>query len=391
MNNGMPTTNATPTQPPVRYESLHVCTQSGARLGRVHTPHGSFDTPAFMPVGTQGTVKGMSPAELVEMGAGIILSNTYHLWMRPGMEVMEALGGLHRFMSWNGPILTDSGGFQVFSLSDLRHITEEGVSFRSHIDGSKQMLSPERAMEVQNILGSDIAMAFDECTPYPADREYSKRSLERTTRWLERCIESHRRKSDQALFGIVQGGMYEDLRAQSAREILAFDLPGYAIGGLSVGEPGDIMYRILDSTVPLLPTDKPRYLMGVGTPDYLIEGSIRGIDMFDCVLPTRIGRNGTVLTSKGKIIIRDAKYAKDPNPIDDACGCYACRNFSRGYIRHLIKANELLALRLASYHNLWFLLDLMGQIRKAISENRLIDFRDEYLERTGYHLRKEKV
>ncbi len=391
MNNGMPTTNATPTQPPVRYELTHVCTQSGARLGRVHTPHGSFETPAFMPVGTQGTVKGMSPAELKEMGAGIILSNTYHLWMRPGMEVMEALGGLHRFMSWDGPILTDSGGFQVFSLSDLRHITEEGVSFRSHIDGSKQMLSPERAMQVQNILGSDIAMAFDECTPYPADREYSKRSLERTTRWLERCIESHRRASDQALFGIVQGGMYDDLRAQSAREILAFDLPGYAIGGLSVGEPGEIMYRILDSTVPLLPTAKPRYLMGVGTPDYLIEGSIRGIDMFDCVLPTRIGRNGTVLTSKGKIIIRDAKYAKDPNPIDDACGCYACRNFSRGYIRHLIKANELLALRLASYHNLWFLLDLMGQIRKAISENRLIDFRDEYLERTGYHLRKEKV
>ena len=380
-----------PTLPPVRYELTHVCTQSGARLGRVHTPHGSFETPAFMPVGTQGTVKGMSPAELVEMGAGIILSNTYHLWMRPGMEVMEALGGLHRFMSWDGPILTDSGGFQVFSLSDLRHITEEGVSFRSHIDGSKQMLSPERAMQVQNILGSDIAMAFDECTPYPADREYSKRSLERTTRWLERCIESHRRSPDQALFGIVQGGMYHDLRAQSAREILAFDLPGYAIGGLSVGEPGDLMYRILESTVPLLPTTKPRYLMGVGTPDYLIEGAIRGIDMFDCVLPTRIGRNGTVLTSKGKIIIRDAKYAKDPNPIDDACGCYACRNFSRGYIRHLVKANELLALRLASYHNLWFLLDLMRQIRAAIAGNRLIDFRDEYLERTGYHLRKEKI
>ncbi len=376
--------------PPVRFELLHVCTQSGARLGRVHTPHGSFDTPAFMPVGTQGTVKGMSPAELEEMGAGIILSNTYHLWMRPGTEVLEALGGLHRFMSWNHPILTDSGGFQVFSLSDLRHITEEGVSFRSHIDGSKQMLSPERSMEVQNILGSDIAMAFDECIPYPADHAYAKRSLERTTRWLERCLETHRRPGDQALFGIVQGGMHEDLRAQSAREVMAFDTPGIAIGGLSVGEPAKEMYRILEHTVPLLPTAKPRYLMGVGSPDYLIEGSVRGIDMFDCVLPTRIGRNGTVLTSKGKVIIRDAIYAKDPHPLDDECTCYACRTFSRAYIRHLVKANELLALRLASYHNLWFLLRLMEDVRKAISENRLLDFRDEYLERTGYHHRKVK-
>jgi queuine tRNA-ribosyltransferase len=375
---------------PVRYELLHVCTQSGARLGRVHTTHGSFDTPAFMPVGTQGTVKGMSPAELVEMGAGIILSNTYHLWMRPGTEVIEALGGLHRFMSWDRPILTDSGGFQVFSLSDLRHITEEGVSFRSHIDGSRQMLSPERSMQVQNVLGSDIAMAFDECIPYPADHTYAKRSLERTTRWLERCLESHRRPHDQALFGIVQGGMHEDLRAQSAREIMAFDTPGIALGGLSVGEPASEMYRILEHTMPLLPTDKPRYLMGVGSPDYLIEGAVRGIDMFDCVLPTRIGRNGTVLTSKGKVIIRDAAYAKDPGPLDEACRCYACRNFSRAYIRHLVKANELLALRLASYHNLWFLLRLMEDVRRAISENRLLDFRDEYLERTGYHMRRVK-
>ena len=375
--------------PPVRYELLHVCRQSGARLGRVHTPHGSFDTPAFMPVGTQGTVKGMSPAELKEMDAGIILSNTYHLWQRPGMETIGALGGLHRFMSWDRPILTDSGGFQVFSLSDLRHITEEGVNFRSHIDGTRQTLSPELSMEVQNVLGSDIAMAFDECTPHPADHAYAKRSLERTARWLERCLKAHRRPHDQALFGIVQGGTYADLRVQSVRETLAFDLPGYAIGGLSVGEPAEDMYRMLEAAVPLLPAGKPRYLMGVGTPDYLIEGAVRGIDMFDCVLPTRIGRNGTVLTSQGRVIIRDAKYARDPGPLDPACGCYACRNFSRGYIRHLVKANELLALRLASYHNLWFLLDLMKQVRRAIAEDRLLDFRAEYLERTGYHLRRK--
>lgn len=369
---------------PVWYELRHVCRQTGARLGVVHTPHGSFETPAFMPVGTQATVKGMSPDELKSMDAGIILSNTYHLWMRPGSDVIREAGGLHKFMNWDRAILTDSGGFQVFSLSDLRHITEEGVGFKSHIDGSRHVLTPEKSMEVQNDLGSDIIMAFDECTPWPADHQYARRSLERTTRWLERCVKSHHNPAEQALFGIIQGSTYADLRQQSAREIVPFDLPGYALGGLSVGEPGPLMYEMLDATVPLLPTDKPRYLMGVGTPDYLIEGAIRGIDMFDCVLPTRIGRNGTVLTSHGRLIVRDAKFARDFQPLDDRCSCYVCQNYTRAYIRHLIKAGEMFGLRLASWHNLHFLMNLMADVRQAIAQDRLTDFRDEFFENFGY-------
>jgi len=375
-------------RPPVYYEHIHTCAQSGARLGRVHTPHGSFDTPAFMPVGTQATVKGMSPEEIAGMGAGIILSNTYHLWMRPGSSIVAEAGGLHRFMNWKRAVLTDSGGFQVFSLAKPKDITEEGVHFKSHIDGSKHFLTPEKSMAIQHDLGSDIIMAFDECTPFPADYHYAKRSLERTTRWLERCIASHDTQKTQALFGIIQGSTYGDLRRQSAREITAFDLPGYAIGGLSVGEPGNLMYEMLEETVPLMPWDKPRYLMGVGTPDYLIEGAIRGIDMFDCVIPTRIGRNGTVLTRKGRLIVRDAKCARDFTPIEDECDCYVCKNYTRAYIRHLLKADEMFGLRLCSWHNLHFLLKLMEDVREAIRNDRLLDFRNEFFETFGY---KKKI
>lgn len=368
----------------VRYEFIKKCKQTGARLGRVHTPHGSFDTPAFMPVGTQATVKGMSPEELENIDAQIILSNTYHLYMRPGHDLIEAAGGLHAFMNWDRPILTDSGGFQVFSLSDLRNIKEEGVTFKSHIDGSKHFFTPESAIEIQNALGSDIIMAFDECTPYPCDHDYAKRSLERTTRWAKRCKEAHKNTDKQALFGIVQGGTYKDLRIQSAKEILELDFPGYAIGGLSVGEPAQEMYEMLECTVPILPEDKPRYLMGVGSPDYLIEGAIRGIDMFDCVLPTRIGRNGTVMTSRGKLIVRDAKYARDFTPMDPECDCYACRNFTKAYIRHLLKADEVLGIRLTTWHNLRFLLNLMKDVRQAIMEDRLGDFRNNFFRAFGY-------
>lgn len=368
----------------VTYELIHVCKQSGARLGRVHTPHGSFDTPAFMPVGTQASVKGMSPDELKDVKAGIILGNTYHLYLRPGHELIRRAGGLHRFMNWDRPILTDSGGFQVFSLADLRDIKEEGVTFRSHIDGSKHFISPEKSMEIQNALGSDIMMAFDECAPYPCDYSYAKKSMEMTTRWAIRCKKAHQNEENQSLFGIVQGSTYADLRQESARQLTELDFPGYAIGGLSVGEPGEIMNQILEVTTPLLPANKPRYLMGVGSPDYLIDGSIRGVDMFDCVLPTRIGRNGTVFTANGRIIVRDKKYAEDFTPIDPECDCYVCRNFTRGYIRHLFKSGEMLGLRLATWHNLRFLLKLMEDVREAICNDRLLDFRNEFFSKFGY-------
>ncbi len=370
--------------PAIKYELIKKCKQTGARLGKVHTPHGSFDTPVFMPVGTQATVKGMSPDELKEIEAKIILSNTYHLYMRPGEDIVKEAGGLHKFMNWDRPILTDSGGFQVFSLSDLRDIKEEGVTFKSHIDGSKHFISPEKAIEIENTLGADIIMAFDECTPYPSDYNYAKNSLERTTRWAKRCKEAHKRPDEQALFGIVQGSTYKDLRIQSANELLELDFPGYSIGGLSVGEPAEEMYEMLDVTVPILPEDRPRYLMGVGSPDYLIEGAIRGIDMFDCVLPTRIGRNGTVLTSRGKVIIRDAKYARDFGKLDPECDCYTCRNFSRAYIRHLLKAQEVLGIRLTTWHNLRFLIKLMENVRQAIMDDRLMDFRNEFFSAFGY-------
>lgn len=365
----------------VRYELIKTCKQTGARLGRLHTPHGVIETPIFMPVGTQATVKAMTPEELKDIGSQIILSNTYHLYMRPGHDLIERAGGLHKFMNWDKPILTDSGGFQVFSLGPLRKIKEEGVEFRSHLDGSKHFLSPEKAIEIQNALGSDIIMAFDECAPYPADRQYVKNSLERTTRWLERCKAAHKYPERQALFGIVQGGMYKELREQSAREITAIDLPGYAIGGLSVGEPKEMMYEVLDYTVPLLPEDKPRYLMGVGSPDDLLEGVLRGIDMFDCVLPTRIARNGTAMTSQGKVVVRNASYAEDFTSLDPECDCYTCSNYTKAYLRHLIKCNEILGARLLTIHNLHFLLKLMENVREAIREDRLLDYKKDFFEK----------
>ncbi len=370
----------------IRYELIKTCKQSGARLGRLHTPHGVIETPIFMPVGTQATVKAMTPEELKDMNAQIILSNTYHLYLRPGHKLIEKAGGLHKFMNWDRPILTDSGGFQVFSLGPLRKIREEGVEFRSHLDGSKHFISPEIAVEIQNSLGSDIMMAFDECAPYPADYDYVKNSLERTTRWAKRCKDAHKNTDQQALFGIIQGGMYKDLRKQSAEEIIGLDFPGYSVGGLSVGEPKDIMYDVLEYTTPLMPKDKPRYLMGVGSPDDLIEGVIRGIDMFDCVLPSRIGRNGTAMTSRGKVVIKNASHTESFEPLDPECGCYTCKNYSKAYLRHLFKANEILGLRLLTNHNLHFLLNLMEEVRQAIREDRLLDYRKDFFEKYGYNL-----
>ncbi|SHE49200.1 queuine tRNA-ribosyltransferase [Caldanaerobius fijiensis DSM 17918] len=355
-----------------------------ARLGLLQTSHGTIETPVFMPVGTQATVKAMTPDELKDIGAKIILSNTYHLYLRPGHELIEKAGGLHKFMSWNGSILTDSGGFQIFSLNKLRNISEDGVEFISHLDGSRHFIGPEENMRIQNALGADIIMAFDECVPYPADYDYVKNSMELTLKWAKRCKESHKRPDEQALFGIVQGGTYRDLREESARRTVDLDFPGYAIGGLSVGEEKELMYEVIEYTTPLLPFDKPRYLMGVGSPDALIEGVIRGIDMFDCVLPTRIARNGTVMTSHGKLVIRNAEYAEDFRPLDEECDCYACRNFSRAYIRHLFKAGEILAARLATIHNLYFLMKLMEKIRQAIKEDRLLEFRKEFFTKYGY-------
>lgn len=367
----------------VTYELIKTCKQTGARLGKVHTPHGTFDTPIFMPVGTLATVKTMAPEELVEMNAQIILANTYHLWLRPGEDIVKEAGGLHQFMNWKRPILTDSGGFQVFSLSNIRDIKEEGVYFRHHLSGEKLFFSPEVAMQVQNDLGPDIMMVLDECPPYPASKEYMEQSVNRTTRWAERSLKAHKNPDTQALFGIIQGGEYEDLRKQSAKDLISLDFPGYAIGGLSVGEPKEIMYRVLEATTPLMPSNKPRYLMGVGSPDALIEGAIRGVDMFDCVLPSRIARNGTCMTSKGRLVVRNAKYKRDFTPIDENCDCYTCRNYTRAYVRHLINTNEILGFRLTTYHNLYFLLKLMEQVRQAIKEDRLGDFKEEFFESYG--------
>ena len=367
----------------VTYELIKKDSRTKARRGRVNTPHGPIETPVFMPVGTAGTVKAMKPEEVRDMGAQIILGNTYHLYLRPGHEVVKAAGGLHKFMNWERAILTDSGGFQVFSLGAMRKISEEGVEFRSHIDGSKHMLSPEKSMEIQNALGSDIMMAFDECAPYPADRNYVKNSLERTTRWLKRCKEYHKNTEQQSLFGIMQGGMYKDLRKQSAEEIVELDLPGYAIGGLSVGEPKEIMYEVMDDCVDYLPADKPRYLMGVGSPDCLFEGVERGIDMFDCVLPTRIARHGMAMTSHGRVNIKNAKYERDFTPLDPNCDCYTCRNYSKAYLRHLFKSDEILSSMLMTTHNLHFLVNTMAGIRKAIEEDRFLEYKKEFYDSYG--------
>ncbi|SHF34588.1 tRNA-guanine transglycosylase [Desulfofundulus australicus DSM 11792] len=351
-----------------------------ARAGVLHTLRGDVETPVFMPVGTQATVKTMTPREVEELGARLILSNTYHLYLRPGADLIREAGGLHRFMGWNGPILTDSGGFQVFSLASLCRIEDNGVWFRSHIDGSEHFFSPEKAVAVQEALGSDIAMAFDQCAPYPCSYEEAREATERTSRWALRCREASRRE-DQALFGIIQGGVHRDLREKSVKDLLALDFPGYGIGGLSVGEPKEVMYEVLDYTVPLLPPHKPRYLMGVGSPDCLLEGVARGVDMFDCVLPTRIARNGTVFTRDGKLVVRNAAYARDFRPLDPECGCYACRHFTRAYIRHLLKANEVLGIRLTTLHNLHFILELMRNIRRAILEGSFLEFKEAFLAR----------
>jgi queuine tRNA-ribosyltransferase len=371
--------------PAVTYELLHECKQTGARRGRVHTPHGIIETPVFMPVGTQATVKSMTPEELSEeVKAKIILSNTYHLYLRPGHELVKEAGGLHKFMNWNGAILTDSGGFQVFSLGPLRQISEEGVHFKSHLDGSSHFLSPEKVMEIENALGADIIMAFDECTPYPSTYEYAKESMERTTRWAARCKQAHENTEKQSLFGIVQGGMYKDLREKSAKDLIEMDFPGYAVGGLSVGEPKELMCDVLEFTTKLLPADKPRYLMGVGSPDYLMEAVLSGIDMCDCVLPTRIARNGTAMTSNGKVVVRNATYERDFNPLDEECDCYTCKNYTRAYIRHLVKTNEILGIRLLSIHNLRFLTKFMERIRIEIENDNLLSFKNEFYKKYGY-------
>ncbi|MBQ1302205.1 MAG: tRNA guanosine(34) transglycosylase Tgt [Firmicutes bacterium] len=365
------------------FELIKKSSRSKARRGRITTRHSVIETPVFMPVGTQATVKAMKPEEVRDMGADIILGNTYHLFLRPGHELIREAGGLHKFMNWSGSILTDSGGFQVFSLGKMRKITEEGVKFQSYLDGSRHMLTPESVVEIQTALGSDIMMAFDECAPYPADRRYIKDSLERTTRWLKRCKEAHWNTEEQALFGIMQGGMYKDMRRESADQIVEMDLPGYSIGGLSVGEPKEIMYDMLDDCVDWLPQEKPRYLMGVGSPDCLLEGVARGIDMFDCVIPTRIARNGMAYTSFGKVSIKNKQYEKDFGPLDPKCDCYTCRNYSRAYLRHLFKAGEILSSILLTHHNIYYLLNLMKEVRQAIEEDRFEEFRLDFYHETG--------
>lgn len=362
----------------VHYELIKECSRTGARLGKLHTPHGVFNTPMFMPVGTQATVKTLSPEELYEMGAQVILSNTYHLFLRPGHELVRTAGGLHKFMNYQRGMLTDSGGFQVFSLGAMRKIREEGVTFRSHIDGSKKFLSPEIATQIQEALGADIAMAFDECIPYPADFEYAKASTERTSRWAKRCLETHTRE-DQSLFGIVQGGMYPELRKLSAEALTEMDFAGYGIGGLSVGEPKPMMYDILGQTTCHLPKNKARYLMGVGTPDCMVEAVALGVDMFDCVYPTRVARNGTAMVPEGRLVVRNAAYAEDFRPIDERCNCYTCRNFSRAYIRHLFHAKEIFALRLLTIHNLYFLLDFARKMQEAIKNDVFPEFKEKFL------------
>ena len=367
---------------PFSFEVIKTDPETGARAGIFHTPHGDIETPVYMPVGTQATVKGVLPRDLREAGAQIVLANTYHLYMRPGHELVRAAGGLHKFMNWDRPILTDSGGFQVFSLAKLNNIKDEGVWFRSHIDGSKHFFTPEKVMEIENALGADIIMQFDECSEYGVDRRYAKDALERTVRWLDRCAAAHKR-ADQALFPIVQGNFFKDLRLESIAAAKPYAKYGIGIGGLSVGEPKPLMYEMLDAMQPALPADVPRYLMGVGSPDCLVEGVMRGIDMFDCVLATRIARNGTALTSSGKVVVRNAVYKEDLTPLDADCDCYCCRHYTKAYLRHLINAGEMLGAMLLSLHNITYLNRLMRGLRQAILDGTLRDFREDFYRRTG--------
>ena len=362
----------------VTFETTHICKQSNARTGILHTPHGDVLTPMFMPVGTAASVKFISPEELYDMNSGVILANTYHCWLRPGEDIIEKAGGLHKFMNYNNAMLTDSGGFQVFSLTSMRKITEEGVSFKSHLDGSSLFLSPEKSIQIQNKLGADIIMALDECPPYPASYEYMKDSVDRTLRWAKRCKDAHQREGEQSLFGIVQGGEYRDIRKYSAKALTEMDFDGYAIGGTSVGESKETMYKMIEYALEDLPKDKVKYLMGVGSPDALFEGVLRGIDMFDCVLPTRIARHGTLMTSHGRINIKREEFKDDFSPLDDNCDCYCCKNYSKAYLRHLFRCNEGFGLRLMSIHNLRYLIHLMEQIRQAINEDRFLDFKNDY-------------
>jgi queuine tRNA-ribosyltransferase len=366
----------------MQFEVIKKDSKTKARLGICRTAHGSFETPSFMPVGTQATVKAMTPEELEELGAGIILANTYHLYLRPGHERVRRFGGLHSFMHWHRPLLTDSGGFQVFSLNSLVKVSREGVEFQSHLDGSRHFIGPEKAVEIQEALGADIIMCLDECTPYPATRETAERSLEITLEWAKRCRDA-RRGSEQALFGIVQGGMYPELRERSAEALIGIGFDGYALGGLSVGEDKETMFRVVAHAAPRLPEDRPRYLMGVGTVEDILEAVQQGVDMFDCVLPTRNARNGALFTRSGKIVIKNAKYADDPLPLDPGCSCYACRNYSRAYLRHLYLAEEILALRLNTIHNLHYYLQFMRDLRRALKEGTLDSFREARQARTG--------
>lgn len=361
-----------------KYVLLQSDSASQARRGKIYTQRGVIDTPAFMPVGTLGTVKAMLPEALKEIGAQIILANTYHLYLRPGHKLIQQLGGLHKFMHWDRPILTDSGGFQVFSLGDLRKITEEGAAFQSHLDGSKHMLTPELSVEIQLALGSDIVMVFDECIPHPAERAYVVDSTNRSARWAQRCREVLPEGSASALFGIVQGGMELDLRKQSAEQLREIGFEGYALGGLSVGEETSLMYDMMEYSLPLLPVDRPRYVMGVGTPENLVEGVARGCDMFDCVMPTRNARNGSLFTSFGKISIKQAQYRDDEQPLDPDCQCYVCRNYSRAYLRHLYTSNEVLASVLNTHHNLYYYQQLMAGIRQALENGNFTEFRSNF-------------
>ncbi len=356
-----------------------------ARLGQLSTAHGVIDTPAFMPVGTLGPVKGLDPIDLEQLGFRLMLNNAYHLYLRPGYKVIAEMGGLHRFTGWSGSILTDSGGFQIFSLAKLCAVTDEGVSFQSHLDGSTHFITPETAIEIQEMLGADIMMAFDHCVALPAEREVVLDAVRRTTLWAQRC-QASRRRSDQALFGIVQGGLDVDLRITSARDLVRLGFEGYAIGGLSVGESTAEMYAMLDVTVPELPASKPRYLMGVGMPEDLVEGAVRGIDLFDCVVPSRHGRTGSLFTSFGRVVIKQARYVRDEQPIDPSCGCPVCARYSRAYLHHLFQIKEMLSSRLNTIHNLWYFAELMRQIRSAIAQGTLSSFRDEF-----YRIREQAV